>query len=87
MTSTVQGQIKPEIDLFDIFNAVFPCGSVTGAPKKRSIEIIQELEPEERGYYCGALDWLDPMVTLPLACLYVPLRLPWRVNHAPPLSP
>jgi len=60
MTSTVQGQIKPEVDLFDIFTAVFPCGSVTGAPKKRSMEIIQELEPEDRGYYCGALGWLDP---------------------------
>jgi para-aminobenzoate synthetase / 4-amino-4-deoxychorismate lyase len=60
MTSTVQGQIKPEIGLFDIFTAVFPCGSVTGAPKKRSMEIIQELEPDDRGYYCGALGWLDP---------------------------
>ncbi len=60
MTSTVQGKIKPGIGLFDIFTAVFPCGSVTGAPKKRSMEIIQELEPEDRGYYCGALGWLDP---------------------------
>jgi para-aminobenzoate synthetase/4-amino-4-deoxychorismate lyase len=60
MTSTVQGQIKPEVALFDIFTAVFPCGSVTGAPKKRSMEIIQELESEDRGYYCGALGWLDP---------------------------
>ena len=60
MTSTVEGQIKPETSLFDIFKAVFPCGSVTGAPKKRSMEIIQELESEDRGYYCGALGWLDP---------------------------
>jgi para-aminobenzoate synthetase/4-amino-4-deoxychorismate lyase len=60
MTSTVQGQAKPNTSLFDILNAVFPCGSVTGAPKKRSMEIIQELEPEDRGYYCGALGWLDP---------------------------
>ena len=60
MTSTVQGQIKPDVALFDIFKAVFPCGSVTGAPKKRSMEIIQEIEPEDRGYYCGALGWLDP---------------------------
>ena len=60
MTSTVQGKIKPDVGLFDVFNAVFPCGSVTGAPKKRSMEIIQELEPEDRGYYCGALGWLDP---------------------------
>ncbi|WP_353431571.1 bifunctional anthranilate synthase component I family protein/class IV aminotransferase [Polynucleobacter sp. MWH-UH23A] len=60
MTSTVQGQIKPEVRLYDILNAVFPCGSVTGAPKKRSMEIIQELEQSDRGYYCGALGWLDP---------------------------
>ena len=60
MTSTVKGQAKPNTSLFDILNAVFPCGSVTGAPKKRSMQIIQELEPEDRGYYCGALGWLDP---------------------------
>ncbi|WP_197713132.1 chorismate-binding protein [Polynucleobacter necessarius] len=60
MTSTVQGQIKPETTLFDILNAVFPCGSVTGAPKKRGMEIIRKLESEDRGYYCGALGWLDP---------------------------
>jgi para-aminobenzoate synthetase/4-amino-4-deoxychorismate lyase len=60
MTSTVQGQIKQDVKLHDILNAVFPCGSVTGAPKKRSMEIIQELEQSDRGYYCGALGWLDP---------------------------
>jgi para-aminobenzoate synthetase/4-amino-4-deoxychorismate lyase len=60
MTSTVQGRIRPDTNLFDILNAVFPCGSVTGAPKKHSMEIIQELETEDRGYYCGALGWLDP---------------------------
>ena len=60
MTSTVQGHAKPDTSLFDILNAVFPCGSVTGAPKKRSMQIIQELEPHDRGYYCGALGWLDP---------------------------
>ena len=60
MTSTVQGQVKPDIALAEIFNAVFPCGSITGAPKKRSMEIIQELESQDRGYYCGALGWLDP---------------------------
>jgi para-aminobenzoate synthetase/4-amino-4-deoxychorismate lyase len=60
MTSTVQAKIKPEMQLNDVLNAVFPCGSVTGAPKKRSMEIIQELEPQDRGYYCGALGWIDP---------------------------
>jgi len=60
MTSTVQAEIKPEMQLHDVLNAVFPCGSVTGAPKKRSMEIIQELEPQDRAYYCGALGWIDP---------------------------
>ena len=60
MTSTIQAEAKPGIHLRDILDAVFPCGSVTGAPKKRSMEIIQELEPEDRAYYCGALGWLDP---------------------------
>ena len=60
MTSTVQGEIKPDVTFGEILQAVFPCGSVTGAPKKRSMEIIQELESQDRGYYCGALGWLDP---------------------------
>ena len=60
MTSTVQGHAKPNTALIDVLNAVFPCGSVTGAPKKRSMEIIQELECDDRDYYCGALGWLDP---------------------------
>ena len=60
MTSTVQAEVKPGIQLQDVLSAVFPCGSVTGAPKKRSMEIIHELEAEDRAYYCGALGWLDP---------------------------
>jgi len=60
MTSTVKAEVKPGIELQDVMNAVFPCGSVTGAPKKRSMEIIQELEKQDRGYYCGALGWIDP---------------------------
>ncbi len=71
MTSTVRAQAKPAIELLDILNAVFPCGSVTGAPKKRSMEIIQELEPFDRGYYCGALGWLDPSGDFALS---VPIR-------------
>ncbi|MBU3609453.1 bifunctional anthranilate synthase component I family protein/class IV aminotransferase [Polynucleobacter wuianus] len=71
MTSTVQGQSRPDIVLVDVLSAVFPCGSVTGAPKKRSMEIIQELELEDRGYYCGALGWLDPSGDFALS---VPIR-------------
>jgi para-aminobenzoate synthetase / 4-amino-4-deoxychorismate lyase len=60
MTSTIEAKAKPDTSLRTILDAVFPCGSVTGAPKKRSMEIIQELEGTPRGYYCGALGWLDP---------------------------
>jgi len=70
MTSTVEAQLKKGIEFLDILRAVFPCGSVTGAPKKRSMEIIQELEPS-RDYYCGAIGWLDPDHRLALS---VPIR-------------
>ena len=60
MTSTIEATAKPDVSLRTILDAVFPCGSVTGAPKKRSMEIIQELEGSPRDYYCGALGWLDP---------------------------
>jgi para-aminobenzoate synthetase / 4-amino-4-deoxychorismate lyase len=71
MTSTVEARAKPNLSLLDILTAVFPCGSVTGAPKKRSMEIIQELETSERGLYCGALGWLDPSGDFALS---VPIR-------------
>ena len=60
MTSTIEAIAKPNLSLQEILEAVFPCGSVTGAPKKRSMEIINELEGESRGYYCGALGWMNP---------------------------
>lgn len=71
MTSTIEAKAKPGIQLRDVLDAVFPCGSVTGAPKKRSMEIIQTLEPEDRSYYCGALGWLDPSGDFALS---VPIR-------------
>ena len=71
MTSTVEATAKPKLNLLDILTAVFPCGSVTGAPKKRSMEIIQALETHERGFYCGALGWLDPNSDFSLS---VPIR-------------
>lgn len=59
MTSTVSAE-PIDTDLLTIFRALFPCGSVTGAPKIRAMEIIRELEPEPRGLYCGALGWIAP---------------------------
>jgi para-aminobenzoate synthetase/4-amino-4-deoxychorismate lyase len=60
MTSTVQAQLAPGTSLLDIFAALYPCGSITGAPKRRTMEIIRELEPAARGIYTGAIGWIDP---------------------------
>lgn len=59
LESTVRGMLKPFATLEKIFAAIFPGGSVTGAPKKRAMEIIGELEWAPRGVYCGALGWVD----------------------------
>jgi para-aminobenzoate synthetase/4-amino-4-deoxychorismate lyase len=60
MTSTVQAQLAQDATLGAIFEALYPCGSITGAPKRRTMEIIHELEPAARGIYTGALGWIDP---------------------------
>jgi len=60
MTSTVTAKIKPGMGLTDIFRALFPCGSVTGAPKRRTMEIIRERERSARGIYCGAIGFISP---------------------------
>ncbi len=57
LVSTVTGNLREEIDSIDALASCFPGGSITGAPKKRAMEIIQELEQRERGIYCGALGW------------------------------
>ena len=60
MTSTVEGQLVDGTGFGDILRALFPCGSITGAPKIRAMEIIAELEQAPRGVYCGAIGWIDP---------------------------
>jgi para-aminobenzoate synthetase/4-amino-4-deoxychorismate lyase len=60
MTSTVTARPRPDVGLTDIFRSLFPCGSVTGAPKRRTMEIIRDLEQEPRGVYCGAIGYLSP---------------------------
>ena len=59
MVSTVSAEL-PEVPLFDVFRALFPCGSITGAPKIRATQRIAELEEAPRGLYTGALGWLAP---------------------------
>ncbi|HFC6348703.1 TPA: chorismate-binding protein [Neisseria lactamica] len=60
MTSTIQAQALPHITVADILRAAFPCGSITGAPKKMSMQIIELLETEARGLYTGSIGYLNP---------------------------
>lgn len=60
LTSTVTAESRPGLGLVDIIAATFPCGSVTGAPKVRTMEAIAELEASPRGVYCGAIGLLAP---------------------------
>ncbi|HET9067484.1 MAG TPA: aminodeoxychorismate synthase component I [Amaricoccus sp.] len=60
MVSRVVGRLRPGTRLGEVFAALFPCGSVTGAPKVRAMEIIRELEPWPRDAYCGAIGWAAP---------------------------
>lgn len=60
MTSTIKGKLLPDITYAKIFKALFPSGSVTGAPKIRTMQIIRELEIEPRGIYTGAIGYLFP---------------------------
>ena len=59
IVSEIRGRLRPGLDAVDAFKACFPAGTVTGAPKVRAMEIIEELEPERRGVYAGALGYFD----------------------------
>lgn len=56
--ATIEGQLRPNVGLVELLRSTFPPGSVTGCPKIRSIEIIDELEPHRRGVYCGVIGYL-----------------------------
>lgn len=60
MSSRVTGRLAQPADLTVLMQALFPCGSITGAPKIRAMEIIREVEPFPRGAYCGTLGWMAP---------------------------
>ena len=59
LVSSLKGKLRPELDRFDALAACFPAGTVSGAPKVRAMEIIDELEPHFRGIYAGAIGYLD----------------------------
>lgn len=60
MTSTVEGTLRPDQNVASVLRALFPCGSVTGAPKRRAMRLIQSLESAPRGVYCGAIGMIGP---------------------------
>ncbi|NVM88747.1 para-aminobenzoate synthetase/4-amino-4-deoxychorismate lyase [Variovorax sp. SG517] len=60
MTSDVEARVREGTTLADVFAALFPCGSITGAPKVSAMRMIRELEPEARGVYCGAVGVVRP---------------------------
>ncbi|MBV5324575.1 MAG: chorismate-binding protein, partial [Rhodospirillaceae bacterium] len=58
IVSNVEGKLKPGLSALDVLRASFPAGTVSGAPKVRAMEIIDELEPSKRGIYAGAVGYL-----------------------------
>lgn len=77
MTSTVQARLRPEVGFADVLRATFPCGSITGAPKHRTMQWIADLESTPRGLYCGAIGWVDAPLGDSLCgdfCLSVAIR-------------
>ncbi|MGY6122412.1 aminodeoxychorismate synthase component I (plasmid) [Paraburkholderia strydomiana] len=67
MTSTVEAALRPGTSFAAIVRALFPCGSITGAPKHRTMQLIDELESTPRGLYTGAIGWLDTPTPEPAA--------------------
>ncbi len=59
IVSQVEGELRPEFDAFDLMRATFPAGTVSGAPKIRAMEIIDELEGQPRGPYAGAVGYFS----------------------------
>jgi len=77
MTSTITAQLRPDATLAELFAALYPCGSITGAPKRRTMQIIRELESTPRGLYTGAIGWFDAAAddaAIGDFCMSVPIR-------------
>lgn len=60
MVSGIHARLLPDLTVRDIFAALFPCGSITGAPKIRAMEILNDLEEAQRDMYCGSIGWIAP---------------------------
>jgi anthranilate synthase component 1 len=84
IVSNVEGKLKPGKSAMDVLRATFPAGTVSGAPKIRAMEIIDELEPVKRGVYAGAvgyLGWNGNMDTaIAASCIFRPVRASFTIR-------
>lgn len=76
MTSTITAELKDDTSLYDVLEAIFPCGSITGAPKISTMEIIDRVETGKRNIYCGAIGFLSPQKSV----FSVPIRILQKQN-------
>lgn len=77
MTSQIEADLKENTTFFDIFKAIFPCGSITGAPKISTMKVISDVEKGERNIYCGAIGIISPKETI----FSVPIRILQKTNE------
>jgi len=90
LVSTVEGKLDSKYDACDLLRAAFPGGSITGAPKIRAMEIIEQLEPHRRSVYCGSIGYIstcgtmDSSITIrTLVCEKAPNELPSHMSLTP----
>ena len=81
MVSTVRAELQPDKGAIDVIRAIFPCGSITGAPKIRAMELIDEVERDARGPYCGAIGRIDPNGDAAFNVAIRTIRLTPEENH------
>jgi para-aminobenzoate synthetase component 1 len=77
LVSQVEGQLQASAGPADVIRALFPGGTITGAPKVRTMQVIAELEPVARGYYTGSLGWIGASGDL---CLNIVIRSLWSAD-------
>lgn len=84
MTSEISAELTEGSGLWEIFKAIYPCGSITGAPKVSTMRIIEEIEPESRGIYCGAIGYIhgdECEFSVPIRILQRKLDEPFYTCH------
>ena len=82
--STVTGTVDPNLTTFDVFMSAFPAGTLSGAPKPRAIEIIDELEAADRGIYGGTVGYFDLSGNMDMA---IAIRTAFLRDHQPACRP